>query len=288
MGWDTWTPEPPCGVDGVPFQVYLEGPGLSCSGLSELARSALHFATREHKDPTNRMRRGSVLHAMVMEPGEVPHRYLFAGALPSGRKAKDEEIARLEEKAEREGKELILESEKRLWACARAAREFPAFKAAADPARSPAIERSIYWTDEETGVLLRVRPDSLDLSHEAHAIVTDLKFPEDASLAAFKREGARRRNDIRAAMYVEGVRQVYGVDCLYVFLCIEPVPVKFRGRARWHYAAYTLNPRTLALGAEAFRRRLRHYAACKAEDRWPSYNEGLIREVDLPRYAEDL
>ena len=71
-------------VYGMPAEDYHASPGVSNSMLSDLNKSpahcwALHHAeSRPERKTTVAMKAGTLLHAMLLEPAEVPRRYIVA------------------------------------------------------------------------------------------------------------------------------------------------------------------------------------------------------------------
>ena len=79
-----------------------------------------------------------------------------------------------------------------------------------------AAESSIFWTDEDTGLRLRIRPD-----YFTDNFTTDLKSIESLSDASITRAIANMGYGISAAMYQDGTFNLTGNQTPFVFLFIQ-------------------------------------------------------------------
>jgi len=143
-------------------------------------------------------------------------------------------------------------------------------------------EVSVYWTDKETGVLCKIRPDwvkPIDAVDGHQHMLIDLKSAIDASHDGFERAVYNFGYHISAAMYLEGWEEVTGEDLSGYFLFT----------AQEHFRPYALAPYpidddALAIGKKRFHEALRIYAACLEADDWPGYPPHF-RPVGLPAWA---
>lgn len=131
-------------------------------------------------------------------------------------------------------------------------------------------EASIYWTDKETGISLRCRPDYLTRA------CTDLKTCQSASEHAVAREIHNRGYHISAAMYSHGVNEVTGQYAPFVFLFIEKAPP-------YLCAVYSMDEESAELGWNTYRAHLNKLAECLETGIWPGIPNNLA--VHLPAYA---
>jgi len=135
-------------------------------------------------------------------------------------------------------------------------------------------EQSIYWIDEETGVLCKTRPDFLN--YEINAVF-DLKTTEDASPAGFPRSMAEYGYYMQAAMMIDGIKAVLGIDvtvCNFVVEksaphCVQP---------------YEISSDDIAQGRYEYKEALRVYKACLEANEWPMYSKEIL-EIELPYWA---
>lgn len=144
-------------------------------------------------------------------------------------------------------------------------------------------EQALLWTDEETGLRCRARPDKIIQRLE---MIADLKSCADASPAAFQRDVAKYRYHVQNAHYRAGC-QALGIEIRhFVFVCCEKDPP-------YNVKCYTVRPASVEYGYESIRRDMRTMATCMKLNDWPGYVEwendcytDSIVEVELPAWSE--
>jgi hypothetical protein len=128
-------------------------------------------------------------------------------------------------------------------------------------------ERTVTW--DEDGVLCRCRPDWLrnDLS-----VIEDVKTTaRGADPAYFSRKTVYEHGyDVRAAMYLRGVRAVTGVEARWRWIVVETKPP---------FVVSVIEPseEMLAIGNVKLDRALALWRGCLASGLWPAYG----REVHI-------
>lgn len=140
------------------------------------------------------------------------------------------------------------------------------------------IETSAYHTDEETGELVKCRPD---IYNKTHALMADVKNMNSAGPIAFQKSLGEYGYHVQHAMYSDVWARGTGlpVDAFFfiVFEKSEPPLV----------AVYELSPATVAEGHAIYRQALERYAECVRNNEWPGYGTGVQR-VDLKRWDYKL
>lgn len=262
---------------GISNDAYHSGPGISKSGLDVVARSPLHYwakyldPNRVAKPPTPAMRLGTAIHTAVLEPGEFAKRHHVAPVVD--RRTKDGKAmwAEAEDAAAAAGAELIANDDALV--CMRIAEQVRSHPTARKVFAQGQAEMSCYWTDEETGLLCKCRPDWLGLP-----LVVDLKSTEDASPEGFMKSAWNWRYWVQAAWYVDGIEQATGQrPDAFVFAAFEKEPP--------HAAAfYFADEAMLDMGRQEYRKLLRVLADCKAADKWPGYTTDVV-PLGLPAWA---
>jgi exodeoxyribonuclease VIII len=136
-------------------------------------------------------------------------------------------------------------------------------------------ERSLFWTDKETGVRCKARPD---LNTKDHLIV-DVKTTVSAHPESFMRDVLKYGYHIQEAHYVDGAYATHeNFDIQgFVFLCIEKVEP-------FACAVYRLDAATVREGLNLRNKALKTYQQCSEFGVWPSYPEG-IQELRIPRFG---
>lgn len=251
--------------------------GISKSGLDLIARSPQHYwhaylnPNRTPREETPAMRLGTAIHAAVLEPDAFQADYLPAPKLDRRTKEGKAMYADLQAMAEDRNMELLDADEYE--ACLRIAdqvRQHPAAKVLFSVGHP---EQSAFWTDDETGVLCKARPDWLMPS-----AILDVKSTEDASLSGFQKTVVKWRYHVQAAWYLDGLHQATGIrPQAFIFAVFEKNPP---------YAAgfYFADNDMIDLGRREYRKLLRIYAECLHTDRWPGYSNEIL-PVSLPAWV---
>lgn len=133
-------------------------------------------------------------------------------------------------------------------------------------------EKSIYWIDEQTQILCKVRPD---IMHDN--FIVDLKTTENASYYAFQRSLYNYNYHLQMAMIQEAILHTSGKLLTdFIVLCIEK-------EEPYCHATYIFEDAVIERGRDEFRKYLRLMKQCFDENSWPSYPTQVI---DLPTYAK--
>ena len=123
-------------------------------------------------------------------------------------------------------------------------------------------EQSFFCIDDETGLMLKVRPDCL-----ASRFVSDLKTTDSAHPKSFLYAVKRYKYHLSAAMYLDVLRQL-GLDReLFFFSVIEK-------EAPFLTASYVLSEEMMNEGYQLYREAVTGIAECIKNDNWPTYNDG--------------
>jgi len=250
----------------LPADVYHSSKGVSKSMLDRLSRSPAHLKYGQ-AEPTPAQAFGTAVHCAILEPEAFEQRYYLGTEARRGSK----EWARLEEQAD--GRELLKPAD---WGTCLAMRDSVYAHPAASQLLSEGLaEASAFAVDEETGLLVKARPDYARLDIRA---LVDLKTCLDASPSGFARSAGNFLYGVQAALYLDVYSQAAGVPMEhFVFIAIEKTPP-------FGVGVYTLTQAAIDVSRQAYRRHLRLYAECLATDRWPCYSERVV-EIDLPSWC---
>lgn len=253
-------------------QYHADRSAVSSSGLKKLLISPAHYKDyiEAERVETTALRVGTAIHTALLEPEVFSQTYIVAPVVD--RRTKEGKAAWAEFLATLGDKKVVTEAE--LQMLRGIAAEVAKHKMASTLLTIGVAEQSIFWTDKETGIRCKVRPDSLS----AYATL-DVKSTESAHRADFPRSCVRYGYDLSAAMYQEGVREATGEVRDFVFLAVE--------KSSPHACAlYKASEEMLASGYQKFRFALRTLAECREKGVWPSYQpDGDYELVDWPRYA---
>jgi exodeoxyribonuclease VIII len=261
------------GIYNLSAEDYHQGPGISRSGLMAFKRSPYHYWYK-YLNPdyitepsTSAQILGSALHSYVLEPEFFSERYFV---LPKFNKRTKSGIERWELMKHEIGSRDIL-SEDQWQILQTMAARIKVHPLVSQLIEKAEIEQSLYWTDPDTGILCKCRPDILRCN-----LVCDLKTAQDGSLRAFSRTIYDYGYHIQAAMIQEALmqlRQILIKD--FLFLVIEK-------SAPYVISIYQLDQASLEQGRYEFKSLLTRYQQCLEANEWPPYE---IQEISLPRYA---
>ncbi len=136
------------------------------------------------------------------------------------------------------------------------------------------VECSVTWTDPDTGLPLKCRPDKL----LNNGLIWDLKTTVDSSPEAFARTCVNFGYHRQAALYLDGVWQELQADGPFLFVAVSKEPPH-------ETVCLTLDAEALALGRKQNATALRELAECKRSGNWAGKWRDKIIETSLPRYA---
>lgn len=137
----------------------------------------------------------------------------------------------------------------------------------------PSIECSLAWKDEESGILLRSRPDFF-----TNTIILDLKTTKDSSPHAFSKAVADYAYHRQAALACDGLTKLTGNKYENVVLfVVDKTPPHF-------VRCYVLNESVIDQGRYEYKTAAKIYADCLEKNNWPSHPE-IIENLDIPKWA---
>ena len=261
------------GIYDLSIEDYHLGPGISRSGLMEFKRSPYHYWYRylnpdykpESSTPAQIM--GNALHTLILEPNQFEKRYFV---IPEFNKTSKEGKARwLKIQSELGNKETL--SLNQYHALQAMAESFQKNELARQFLEKAKVEQSIYWSDPETNILCKCRPDILRSN-----LVVDLKTTQDGSARAFSKAVYNYGYHIQAVMVQEALKHLkQKIIEDFLFLVIEKIPP-------YVISIYQLDQTSLEQGRHEFKQLLTRYQHCLETNDWPAY---AIQEISLPRYV---
>lgn len=277
---------------GVSNDAYHSGAGVSKSGLDLIARSPLHYWSayldpqREPREETPAMMLGTAIHSAVLEPQLFASDYVVvpegAPKRPtktqlSAKKPSDDTVAAIEwwrEFDARYGGKTILTADD-YDTCTSIQTNVRRHPAAQTLMKEGEAELSVYWRDDETGVLCKCRPDWMN--YQANVIV-DVKSTEDASPEGFQRSIQKYGYHVQAAWYLDGFKAATGTaPKAFIFAAFEK-------KRPYATAFYYADADMIELGRILYRERLNAYAECLKRNSWPGY-PAQLQAISLPAWV---
>ena len=137
-------------------------------------------------------------------------------------------------------------------------------------------EKTVTWTDPDTGLPCKARIDRLTLA--GREIIDDLKTTSRlGDLRRFRNSAAELLYHMQLAMYQEGVRISLGIECGARIIAAET-------SGAFEVAVLKVSGDELWAGSDLFHELLGRIAECEATGEWPfRYPEQV--DLDLPPWA---
>lgn len=141
-------------------------------------------------------------------------------------------------------------------------------------------EISYFWTDEDTDLKCKCRPDSIN--HKLK-IVVDYKTCDNAETQRFMKQSIDLGYDLQASYYLDGVKANTGNDYIFVFIAQEKKPP---------YAVNILQADDIFIrsGREVYKSMLQTYKDCSESGVWYGYMgaESQINSLGVPKWIENM
>lgn len=271
---------PSAGVCDIPADVYhsreVNAVSLSSTGARKILDKcpAIFEYERRHGGKTTRaMDFGTIAHRVVL--GEDPMVEVLEWA---NYRTKDAQTAR--DLAASQGlTPMLLDEWRTVLAMAEAIRRHPI----AGPLFTPGtgeVEQSLFWTDQQTGIICRARPDWMRTTASGRLLGVDYKTTVDASLDGISRAVENYGYHAQSAWYRSGMRALGLHDRPgFVFVFQEKT-------APYVVTVVELTDVTNRIGRSRNRQALEIYARCTETGYWPGYSDD-IELVALPPWAEN-
>ena len=243
---------------------------VSVSGLKQLLRSPEHFRAyldSERKETPAKFF-GTAIHACLLDPEVFAREYVVAPSSDKRSKEyKEFEVANATKKLLSAGQMAAIEG---------IGRKVATHKSASTLLRAARKEHTLIWQDRGTGIWIKIRPDCVCTDFDT-GICLDLKSTEDAQCAAFQRSCVSYDYDLQAAVYLEGLRVVFGRDFDFSFLAFEK-------EEPYGVALYGAPEAMIGRGQRRFREALAKLKMCRETGRWPGYQpDGDYEILEWPR-----
>ena len=257
---------------------YRSREGVSSSDLKKIMKSPAHF--RHWKDnpditDTPSLLFGRAAHKYILETYDFYNEFAIAPICDRRTKEGKEKWNKFV--SESDGKDVITQEQ---------FEQIDAMRNAmlATPFVSKLIngehEVSFFWTDEDTGLKCKCRPDSLN---DKLKICVDYKTCEDAETETFMRNAIRLGYDVQASYYLDGVKENTGEDYIFVFIAQEKKPP---------YAVNILQASDVFIrsGRETYKELLETYKECEKSGHWFGYmgSENKINSLGVPKWIENM
>ena len=250
---------------------YHSSEDISKSDLDAARKSGLHFLLKKtgpKQKPTPAMRIGSAFHALTLEPDLFETEYIYKPEFLNARSKEGKEWKANQEEA---GKTVLtIDDRKQLEGMTEAIGYCTPAKKLLDA--SGKAEQSFLWTDKETGLGCKCRPDYLLVDG---GTIVDVKTTIDASYRGFLKSISNFRYHVQAGWYLHGLEQATGIRPeRFIFIAVEKT-------APFGVGVYEADTYMVVNGYDTAREDLAKIAKWKEEDRYPGYCDD-IKQISLP------
>jgi hypothetical protein len=250
---------------------YHSSADISKSDLDAARKSGLHFKYKKEgprQKPTPAMRIGSAFHALTLEPDLFENEYIYKPDFLNARSKEGKEWKATQEEA---GKTVLnADDRKQLQGMAQAIADCAPARKLLDATGK--AEQSFLWTDKETGLGCKCRPDYLLVDG---GTIVDVKTTVDASYRGFLKSISNFRYHVQAGWYLHGLEQATGIRPeRFIFIAVEKT-------APFGVGVYEADTYMVVNGYDTAREDLAKIAKWKEEDRYPSYCDD-IQQISLP------
>ena len=250
------------------------------SGLVRILRSPEHFRHYMYAPfkVTPTLKFGTALHCAYLEPERFKDAYMEVPKFD--KRTKEGKLKAEEYEKAAQGKE-FLDAEDMSAVNAILKKIGEHVKATSLRIQS-VTEKSYFWTDDDTGIMCRIRCDMLVVDEHGRIVaIIDLKTTADASKASFRRSIDDYGYDLQAAFYTDAVKVAIGREVPFYFLVVE-------SEAPHSVALYRMGQQSIDIGRRKYRMALQLMDWCTQNDSWPGYQPQPFceeEEIDLPEWS---
>jgi len=258
---------------------YRKKEGISSSDLKRMMKSMAHWKYY-HDNPedndTEALQFGRAYHKLMLEPDDFDNEFIVSPKFD--RRTKDGKAAYEEFIKKAEGKEVINEETyQKLLEMQKALYDTPFVKLLIKGEH----EKSFFWTDEQTGIPCKCRPDSFGQIKDQYVAI-DLKTTKDAETDHFMRDALKLGYDIQACHYCEGLEATYKKPFKFIFIAQEKT-------APYLVNVLEADDYFMASGRELRSKLLDEYKKAEETGIYEGYmsKEGGINSLSVPAWLRD-
>jgi hypothetical protein len=251
---------------------YHASSAISRSGISILKKSPLHFWNKylnpdkeeeKGKEGSSAMTIGTAVHTLVLQPSLWDSEFFLLEKVDSRTKAGKEYMQEVASKSK--GKVLIKSED------AKKAQEIAAamleHKIVNSLLKGSNIEKSLFWQDEESGLLCKARPD---IWHPTINVIADIKTANDSSIDSFSYSVKQYNYHIQAAMQIDAVLANTGCEVSEFFFIVASTEAPYKPYV------YLLPSEAIEIGRKEYKDALKILKKCFENKKWDVEREKII------------
>ena len=250
---------------------YRQRPGISSSELKKIMITPAHYKhwKENPQEDTPALLFGRSAHKYILETYDFYTEFAVAPNVDRRTKEGKEEWARFV--ADSEGKDVITQEQfEQIDAMRNSAYATP-FVA---KLLSGDKELSFWGKDEDTGLVIKCRPDCITDFNGKHILI-DYKTCTDAENTKFYRDSIKFGYDLQLAYYRDILKQNTGLDYDVVIIAQEKT-------APYATNVFQLSENYLENGRELYKEMLRIYKKCSESGNWYGYMKDGISILGQP------
>lgn len=258
---------------------YRKKEGISSSDLKKMMKSMASYKYyKDHPEDSDSeaFQFGRAYHKLMLEPDDFDNEFIVSPKFD--RRTKDGKAAYEAFLAQAEGKEVINEETyQKLLEMQAALYETPFVKLLIKGEH----EKSFFWTDKDTGIPCKCRPDSFGQIKDQY-ICVDLKTTNDAETDKFMRDALKYGYDIQAYHYCKGLENAYKKQFKFIFIAQEKT-------APYLVNVLEADEYFMKSGEELTKSLLEKYKAATETDTWEGYmlKDSGINSLSVPAWLKD-
>lgn len=259
----------------IPNKEYRAMDGISSTDLKHIAKSPAHFRYwKDHpQEDTPALLFGRASHKYALEVDDFLTEFAVAPNVDRRTKAGKEEYALFE--TECVGKDVITSDDfEKIKEMRDALYDTPFVK----QLLSGEKELSYFMEDDETGLIIKCRPDCLTKVGDTHVLI-DYKTCNDASTDAFMKDAIKLMYDLQMAFYKDILDELTGHEHSVIFIAQEKT-------APYCVNVLEANEYFLRSGRDMYRTMLNTYKECADSGNWYGYMQSEINSLGLPNWLQ--
>lgn len=260
------------GIHDISNEDYHSSRGFSRTQVLLIKKSPYHFwyeniaGLASEKEKSDALDLGSAIHTMLLEPELFSKTYAVMPSI-NRRTTKGKEQYALFTQENSAKVVLTQEQYNKAYAMTHHARQHDIVNTLLEDAQ---FEKSIYWTDKETGLQFKVRPDIW-----SNKMIVDLKTTKELNPWSYVGSAYKYGYYLQCGMFFEACEAIGRPIDMFVHLVIEKeepyVPTVF-----------VMDEKAIEFGREQFNTYKRKIKECMDSDKWPAYS---VQEISIPKYA---
>lgn len=260
------------GIYDISIDDYHNANGYSRSQLMAFDKSPYHFwyeylsGVAPKKEATDSMKIGNAIHTLLLQPHLFESEYAILPKLDR-RTTKDKEIYAL---FMLENQDKIILSFDHYEQIKSIVSNIKKHSIVDDLLKNAQFEKSLFWTDIETGLQFKARPDIW-----SNAMIVDLKSARDSNIHRFKYTALSHGYYLQAGMLYEACKALNQPINLFVHLVIEKEEPNVP-------SVFTMSDEALDFGVEQFNAYKKKLKKCLELNLWPGYS---VQELYKPSFA---